>query len=95
MILSIDLIYKALSDSNRRKILGILKQEDMTVTEISRHFTISGASLSHHLDMLKRARLVISVREGQFIKYSLNTSVFEETVKMLISVFGKGDHEKN
>lgn len=90
-----DQIFKALSDKNRRKILEILQARDMNVTEIASHFTITGASLSHHLDILKRARLIISERDGQFIKYSLNTSVFEETVKMLMNIFQKGENEKN
>lgn len=90
-----DQIFKALSDKNRRKILEILKSRDMTVTEIAIHFAITGASLSHHLDILKRARLIVSERQGQFIKYSLNTSVFEETVKMLMNVFKKGKNEEN
>ena len=90
-----DQIFKALSDKNRRHILEILKERDMNVTEIGAHFTITGASLSHHLDILKRARLIISERQGQFINYSLNTSVFEETVKMLMNVFKKGENEKN
>ena len=82
-----DSIFKALSDQNRRKILNILKEKDMTVTEIAKHFNITGATMSHHLDILKRTRLIISERQGQFIKYSLNTSVFEETMKNIISLF--------
>jgi DNA-binding transcriptional ArsR family regulator len=84
-----DSIFKALSDKNRRKILEILKDKDMTVSEISKHFDFSGASLSHHLDILKRSRLVVSERKGQFIVYSLNTSVFEEVTRMLMNVFKK------
>ena len=84
-----DSIFKALSDKNRRKILEILKSKDMTVSEISEHFDFSGASLSHHLDILKRSRLVVSERKGQFIVYSLNTSVFEEVTRMLMNVFKK------
>lgn len=84
-----DIIFKALADPNRRKILEVLKARDMTVGEISNHFSFSGATLSHHLDILKKANLVISQRQGQFIKYSLNTSVFEEVVKLFINLFGK------
>ena len=84
-----DSIFKALSDKNRRKILEILKEKDMTVGEIATHFQISGASLSHHLDQLKRARLLVSERKGQFIEYSLNMSVFEQVVKVLLNVFAK------
>jgi ArsR family transcriptional regulator, arsenate/arsenite/antimonite-responsive transcriptional repressor len=90
-----DTIFKALSDKNRRKILEILKKNDMTVNQIADHFSITGASLSHHLDILKRARLVISEREGQYIRYSLNTSVFEEMIKLFMNLFGKEKYEKN
>jgi DNA-binding transcriptional ArsR family regulator len=89
-----DDIFKALSDTTRREILSLLRQKDMTVGEIAVHFAITGATLSHHLDILKRARLVIAERNGQFIMYSLNTSVFEESVKMILNIFKKGSHEK-
>lgn len=84
-----DNLYKALADKTRRKILELLKQSDMTVNEIGTHFPITGASLSHHLDILKRARLVISQREGQFIRYSLNVSVFEDIVDRIINLLQK------
>lgn len=84
-----DTVFKALSDKNRRKILEILKTKDMTVQEIGSHFSLSGATLSHHLDILKRANLIIGERQGQFIKYSLNTSVFEEMLKIFINIFRK------
>lgn len=84
-----DNVFKALSDKNRRKILEVLKQKDMTVQEISGYFSISGPTLSHHLDILKRANLVISQRHGQFILYSLNTSVLEELIKVFIGIFRK------
>lgn len=82
-----DSAFKALSDPNRRKILTILKKEDMSVGEILKHFDITMASLSHHLDILKRARLVISERKGQQIIYSLNVSVFEEILKTFMQFF--------
>jgi DNA-binding transcriptional ArsR family regulator len=58
-----DNIFKALSDKNRRKILALLKEKDMSVSEMLQHFTITQASLSHHLDILKRAELVIDTRK--------------------------------
>lgn len=84
-----DTLYKALADSTRRKILELLKKSDMTVNEIGGHFPITGASLSHHLDILKRARLVVTEREGQYIRYSLNISVFEEVMKHVINLLQK------
>ena len=71
-------IFKALSDPNRRKILSLLKEKDMTAGEISDHFNISKPSISHHLNILKQADLVLDERQGQNILYSLNTTVFQE-----------------
>ncbi|MFA5917036.1 MAG: autorepressor SdpR family transcription factor [Candidatus Gracilibacteria bacterium] len=82
-------IYKALSDGNRRKILEILKEKDMSVSELLTHFSITQASLSHHLDVLKRANLVVDEKKGQFVFYSLNVSVFEEFLKGLMDFIEK------
>jgi len=84
-----DKVYKALSDKNRREILEVLKKKDMAVNEIAQNFSFSGATLSHHLTVLKNARLVVSQRQGQNILYSLNTSVFEEALKKIINLFQK------
>jgi len=90
----IDAVFKALSDPNRRKILTLLKKKDMPVSKILKHFNITMASLSHHLDILKRANLVISERQGQQIIYSLNISVFEEVMKTFIQFFNPNNDEK-
>ena len=82
-----DSAFKALSDPTRRGILTLLKKRDMAVGEINKHFPITMASLSHHLDTLKRADLVISQRKGQMIYYSLNTSVFQELMKTFLQFF--------
>lgn len=89
IFLSMDNVFKALADQNRRKILDRLKQKDMSVSELLEHFHITQASLSHHLDILKRANLVIAERKGQFMYYSLNTSVFEEMLGFFMEMFGK------
>lgn len=77
-------LFKALNDGTRRQILELLKEKDLTAGEIAAHFNISKPSISHHLDLLKRADLVIGIRQGQFISYSLNMSVFEEVIQWLM-----------
>ena len=77
-------IFKALNDPTRRQILQLLQEKDMTAGEIVERFKISGPSISHHLDLLKQARLVIAEKDGQFIYYSLNTTVVDEIIKWLI-----------
>jgi len=82
-----DNLFKALADPNRRKILQLLKKKNMSVSDILEHFSFTQASLSHHLDILKRADLVVTERQGQFIVYSLNTSVFDEITNSLMNLF--------
>lgn len=79
----------AMSDPTRREILSILKKSDMTAGDIGKNFKITLPSLSHHLNVLKQADLVTSLRDGQTIVYSLNLSAFEEVSKALISFFKK------
>lgn len=80
-------VLEAISDPNRRKILDLLKQKEMSVGELHEHFDISGASLSHHLNKLKSADLVLTTRRGQSIYYSIHTSVFEDVAKLIIDFF--------
>lgn len=77
-------VFKALNDATRREILELLKEKDMTVGEIVEQFHISGPSISHHLDVLKQAKLVNATKEGQFIYYSLNTTVVDDIIKWFI-----------
>ena len=69
--------FKALNDPTRREILELLNKGDLTAGDIADRFDMTKPSISHHLDLLKQAGLVVSLREGQFIKYSINTTVFD------------------
>ncbi|MBN9485396.1 MAG: transcriptional regulator [Bacteroidetes bacterium 43-93] len=79
-----DKLFKALNDQTRRDILELLRKKDMTAGEIADHFHISKPSISHHLDILKQAELVDADKQGQFIYYSLNTTVVDEFLKWLM-----------
>jgi ArsR family transcriptional regulator, arsenate/arsenite/antimonite-responsive transcriptional repressor len=81
-------IFKALSDPTRREILQMLRKRPMPAGELAEAFDMTKGSLSHHFNILKQADLVRCERRGQFQVYSLNTSVFEETLTMLIQLFG-------
>ncbi len=82
-------LFAALSDENRHKILLRLKQGELSVSEIGQALAVTGATLSHHLDVLRKAGLVSSRRVGQQILYSLNESVFEEAAAFLVSIIRK------
>jgi ArsR family transcriptional regulator, arsenate/arsenite/antimonite-responsive transcriptional repressor len=79
-------VFKALNDPIRREILEILKEKDMNAGEIAEHFKITKPSISHHLDLLKQANLVVSVKNGQFVNYSLNKTVLDDIIQWLISI---------
>lgn len=85
---------KSLDDPTRRVIIELLRDRDMTAGEIADHFNISKPSISHHLDLLKQANVVIGVKSGQFINYSLNTTVFDELVKWIMDVSKKKKSKK-
>ena len=79
-----NIIFKALNDPTRREILQLLQERDMTAGEIVERFNISGPSISHHLDLLKQAKLVVAEKDGQYVYYSLNTTVVDEIMKWLM-----------
>lgn len=81
--------FKALGDPVRRDILTLLKGGRLSAGEIGKHFDMTGATISYHLGILKKADLVHESREKNFIYYELNTSVVEELMLWLSDL--KGD----
>jgi ArsR family transcriptional regulator len=77
-------LFKALNDPTRREILELLRKGDLSAGDIADQFDMSKPSISHHLDLLRQAGLVESVKKGQFIYYSINTTVFDEVVKWMM-----------
>lgn len=82
--------FKALADPTRRKILDLLKEQDLTAGEIANHFQMSKPSISQHLKLLKAAQLVQDEKKGQFVYYSLNITVFQELLSWTMGFFEKG-----
>lgn len=79
-----NIVFKALNDATRRAILELLKERDMTAGEIADQFNMTKPSISHHLDLLKQAELVVAIKEGQYIHYSINTTVMDEMLKWML-----------
>lgn len=82
---------RALADPIRREILNMLKEGRLSAGEITEKFSVTAASISRHLSVLKEADLIRDNREGKFIFYEINTSVLEEAMLWLIDL--KGDSE--
>ena len=86
---------KALADPIRREILNLLKNGPLSAGEIVDHFSVTGASISRHLSVLKEADLIRDRREGKFIYYELNASVLEEIMLWITDLKGESDHDGN
>ncbi|WP_180955595.1 MULTISPECIES: autorepressor SdpR family transcription factor [Bacillus] len=87
-------LFRALSDENRRKILDLLRKGDMTAGDIAKHFDMSKPGISQHLSVLKNADLVYAVKKGQYVYYSLNSTVFQDVMKWIIQ-FNSNSKEEN
>ena len=84
--------FKALSDPVRRRILELLKNGRLSAGEIGSHFDMTGATISYHLKILKKAELIFEKKEKNYIYYTLNTSVVEEVMLCLSELKG-GNHD--
>ena len=84
---------KALSDPTRRKILDLLKKGPMSAGEIGEHFEMTGATLAHHLSILKKAGLVDDSKKGTFVYYEINTSVMEDILTWISGFMGDRNNE--
>lgn len=87
--------FKALSDPARRQILELLKKGPMSAGEIGSHFDMTGATISYHLKLLKKADLVFETRDRNYIYYQLNTSVLEEIMLWISDLKGGGQNAES
>lgn len=79
-------VFKALNDPARREILKMLRKRDMTAGDIADKFDMTAPSISHHLDKLKRAGLVTTLKQGQFVLYSINTTIVDDLVDYVLTL---------
>jgi DNA-binding transcriptional ArsR family regulator len=83
----VNLVYRALADPTRRRILQLLRQRDMTAGELADHFELAKPTLSRHFAVLREADLIQGERNGTSITYRLNLSVLEEALMALLGGF--------
>ena len=81
--------FKALSDPTRREILRLLRDRAKTAGEICAHFDMTGATISHHLSVLREAGLISDDRRGKYIYYELNLSVLDEIAGWIAGLKGE------
>ena len=81
--------FKALGDPTRREILRLLRDGAKTAGEIGAHFEMTGATISHHLSVLREAGLISDDRRGKYIYYELNLSVLDEIAGWIAGLKGE------
>jgi ArsR family transcriptional regulator, arsenate/arsenite/antimonite-responsive transcriptional repressor len=91
---TLNAVFRALSDPTRREILRLLRSGDLTAGEIADRFPLARSTLSGHFNVLKAANLIVSERKGTTIVYSLNVSVSEEALGALLQLLGAGGKER-
>ena len=85
--------FKALSDPARREILLMLRNGKMSAGDIASNFDMTGATVSYHLSVLKKADLIFETKQKNFVFYELNTSVFEEIMLWFAQFKGENSDE--
>jgi DNA-binding transcriptional ArsR family regulator len=76
--------FRALADPTRRAILKLLRNGPRTSGQIAEKFPTSWATISRHLGILREAKLIIGERDGQNVRYELNTTVFQDVAEHLL-----------
>jgi DNA-binding transcriptional ArsR family regulator len=78
-------VFRALADPTRRAILDMLRSGSRTSGEIAEQFGSSWPTISRHLSVLREAGLINAEKEGQFMRYELATTVFQDVVERLVA----------
>lgn len=86
-----DKIFKALADKNRRKILTLLKEKELSVNELLKSFDIGQATLSNHLSILRKAQLVECRVVGKQRIYRINIILLNAFAENMRRFIGKLD----
>lgn len=85
--------FKALSDPVRREILNLLKEGEWSAGDIAKQFDLAQASVSYHLNILKKANLIEENKVKNFIYYEINTSVLEDVMVWLSDLRGDKNND--
>lgn len=85
-------VFKALAHPLRRELLSILRSSPEGAGDLAEMFDVSWPTVSRHLSVLKEADLVTTERNGNQIRYRLNTSVVQDAASVLLGLAGAGAH---
>ena len=80
-------IMKALSDETRLKIIDILSCGQMCACDILELVNISQSTLSYHMKILTDSRIVIGIKDGSWMRYSINLDIVDELKNFINEIF--------
>lgn len=84
------LVFKALADPTRRRVLQLLRQGPLSAGELSNQFDVSKPTMSAHFAVLKQADLVHTEKAGKSVIYYLKLSVLEDALLGFVQSFDHG-----
>lgn len=88
-------LFKALSDETRLKIIDMLSCEELCACKILEEFSITQPTLSYHMKILTETGLVNGVRDGAWMRYTLNPDRADDVLNFMSYIFDeKGNPEK-
>ena len=82
------LVFKALSDPTRRRVLELLRTGPLSAGELADHFDVSKPTMSAHFAVLREAGLIVSEKQGKSVVYELQLSVLEDALLSFAKAFG-------
>jgi DNA-binding transcriptional ArsR family regulator len=88
---STNAVFRALADPTRREIVKMLRREPLSSGQIAEHFKSAWPTISRHLAILRDANLILAERNGNSIRYELNTTILQELIEYLFDWTQKGE----
>lgn len=82
------LVFRALSDPTRRRVLELLRERPMSAGELADHFEVSKPTMSGHFAVLREAGLIAAEKHGKSVVYELRLSVLEDALLGFARAFG-------
>lgn len=83
----LDDFVKAMADETRQRILNLLQPGEMSVGELTKALGLTQPTTSHHLAIMRRARLVFARREGKQVFYRLSPVCVADCCREILTRF--------
>ncbi len=78
-------IFKALSDSNRLRILKALQTKTLCVCEIRELLNLANSTVSQHLKILREAGFILETKDGKWVNYSINQQPSDQRISSILT----------